>query len=101
MQANPCLRDNNSSRFAETVPAPIRGPCRFEAFAKDQDSHDRHRNDVSLGEQHWEQHQCPAGADTPDPIGHPETKRVKIRRSAKSGESRIRMAPIKTKLLDG
>src|SRR5215831_5905323 len=101
MQAYPRLRGDNAYRFTEAAPAPTRRHRQFETFSENQDGHGSHCDDVSPWQQHREQHQPPARPGAPNPMCHPKTKRVEIRRSAKRGQFGMSMAAIETTLLDG
>ena len=78
------------------LPRPRRrqhgGPWLFEPFAKIRTATAAVAT-MSAGQQHGEQHPRLARTGVPNPVRHPETKRVKIRRSAKRGYFRVRVAP--------
>jgi hypothetical protein len=79
------LDDHDSCRFAEAAPAPTWGRWLFEPLAENQDGHGSHREHLSAGQQHGEQHQRPARTSTPNPMRYPEAKRVKICGNSKRG----------------
>src|SRR5579863_1253749 len=83
--AYPHLPHHNTHCFPEPSPAPTRRPWLLEPFAENQRGHGGHCDEVSSGQQHWEQHQGPASASAPQPMCNPETKRIEISRSAKRG----------------
>ena|SRR5260370_31915101 len=100
MQADTRLRDYNAYRSAEAAPAPTSGPWLFEPFAENQDGHGTHRDHLSAGQHHGEQHQRPTRAGTPDPVAYAESKNIAIGGEAKRGKRGMSTGAIETVLLD-
>ncbi len=94
------LRHDDADGFAEAVHAPACRSRPFEPFAQNQDRRGRHRDEMSAGQQHREQHQRPARPGAPQAMRHAEAKRLEIRLRAEHRKLRVRVTPIEAPLLD-
>jgi hypothetical protein len=100
-QTHARLRRNDTQRPAGPAPTPCKRCRTFEPLGEGEQHDGEHRQDMSLSNEQWQQHQRPACANARGSVREPEIECVAIRRCTERGKLRPAMASVQTPLLGG